>query len=223
MGALAVIWAPISTLARVAEERRVLLGFGVVALYATLGLIGSGLTILSGSFQAQFEAGAQGQPLPPGFEDLPVYLEVFTLVSAVVMPLVSWLVVSGLMQLVTRFFGGTGPFSGMLAAVGVAHVPFLVSVVVNLPLAVLLILLGPENVAATVATSLSFLIGLAAFVWFAVLVVIGAALARRVGYSQSAGSCAISCAGLFGLILIVILVTTIAVLAVTGAALGGPN
>lgn len=218
-----MIWAPISTLARVAEERRVLLGFGVVALYAALGLISSGLTVLSGSLQAQFETGAQGQPLPPGLEDFFVYFEIFTLVSAVVTPFVLWLVVSGLMQLVTRFFGGTGPFSGMLTAVGVAHVPFLISAVISLLLLVLLVLLGPENAAATIITSLSSLIGLAVFVWFAVLVVIGAALARRVSYGQSAGSCAISCAGLFGLILIVIVVVTIAVVAIAGAATGGPS
>ncbi len=218
-----MIWAPISTLTRVAEEGRVLLGFGVVALYAALGLISSGLTVLSGSLQPQFEDGAQSQPLPPGFEDFFVYFEIFTLVLSVVMPFVLWLVVSGLMQLVTRFFGGTGPFSGMLAAVGVAHVPFLISAVVSLPLLLLLVLLGPENAAATIVTSLSSLIGVAVFVWFAVLVVMGAALARRVGYGQSAGSCAISCAGLFGLILIVIVVVTIAVVAVTGAATGGLN
>jgi hypothetical protein len=63
--ALAVIWAPVSTLARVAEERRVLLGFGVVALYAALGLIGGAIAIFGGLTQAQFEAG-QAQPLPAG-------------------------------------------------------------------------------------------------------------------------------------------------------------
>ena len=50
------------------------------------------------------------------------------------------------------------------------------------------------------------LLSLATFVWSAVLVVIGAALARRIGYGESAGSCAVSCAGCLGLIILVAVV-----------------
>jgi hypothetical protein len=39
-----------------------------------------------------------------------------------------------------------------------------------------------------------------------VLVVIGAAFARRVGYGESAGSCAISCSGCIGLIILVFVI-----------------
>ena len=63
------------------------------------------------------------------------------------------------------------------------------------------------------------LIGLAAFLWFAALVVIGAALARRVGYGESAGSCAISCAGCLGLI-IVLAVAIVALAAIVAGASG---
>lgn len=220
MEALAVIWAPVRVLARVAEERRVLLGFGVVALYAALGLIGGAIAVFGGLTQAEFEAG-RTQPLPPGFESVLAYAGVFSLVSAVIQPFVLWLLVSGLMQLVTRFFGGTGPFSAMLAVVGVAQVPLVISAAISVPITGLLVVLGPADQsgasAATVLGLLSGLLGLAFLFWHVALVVIGAAFARRVGYGESAGSCAISCAGCVGLILIVVLVFVVLVAIIVGA------
>lgn len=225
MGVLTVIWAPVSTLARVAEERRVLLGFGVVALYAALGLVGSAIAVFGGLTQAQFETGG-AQPPPPGFEDFLAYVGVFSLVTAVVQPFVLWLLVSGLMQLVTRFFGGTGPSSGMLAVVGVAQVPLVVFAVLYIPITGLQIVLGPQdpasgNPVSVVLGLLSALLWVAFLLWHAALVVIGAAFARRVGYGESAGSCAISCAGCVGLILIVVVVIVVLVAVVAGAASGG--
>lgn len=226
MGALAVIWAPVRTLARAAEERWVLLAFGIVALYAALNLLGTGL----GAFSAleQLRSGPQGAELPPEFEEFFPAFFVFGLVFSVVWPFVSWLLISGLMQLITRFFGGTGPFSGMLTVVGVAHVPYLIERLIQIPLAGLQILLVPDpataadpttggGLAATLLALLSFLLWLAALVWFVILVVIGAAFARRVGYGESAGSCAISCAGIVGLILIVGVVLAVVVAALVGA------
>ena len=227
MEALAVIWAPVSTLARVAEERRVLLGFGAVSLYAALGLISGAIAVFGGLTQAQFQPPGT-QPLPPGFEDFLDYVGVFSLVSAVLYPFVLWLLVSGLMQLVTRFFGGTGPFSGMLAVVGVAQVPFVISAALYILIAGLQILLGPsdptgEAPVAAVLGLLSGLLGLAFLLWHATLVAIGAASARRVGYGQSAGSCAISCASCAGLILIVVLIFVVLIAAIVGAtSSGGP-
>ena len=107
------------------------------------------------------------------------------------------------MQLVTRFFGGTGPLSGMFAAVGVAAVPLVIASTVELPVTGLQVILGLDSVGATLVDALIGLLFVAAYAWNIVLVVIGAALARRIGYGESAGSCAISCAGCAGLILIV--------------------
>ena len=233
MRALAVIWAPLRTLARAAEERWVLLAFGIVALYAALNLVGTGL----GAFSAleQLRSGPQGAGLPPEFEEFVTAFFVFGLVFSVVWPFVSWLLISGLMQLITRFFGGTGPFSGMLAVVGVAHVPYLIERLIQIPLAGLQILLVPDpataanpttggGLAATLLALLSFLLWLAALVWFVILVVIGAAFARRVGYGESAGSCAISCVGIVGLILTVGVVLAVVVAALVGAvSAAGPS
>jgi hypothetical protein len=216
----------VRTLARAAEERWVLLAFGIVALYAALNLLGTGL----GAFSAleQLRSGSQGADLPPEFEEFFTAFFVFGLIFSVVWPFVSWLLISGLMQLITRFFGGTGPFSGMLTVVGVAHVPYLIERLIQIPLAGLQILLVPDpataadpttggGLAATLLGLLGFLLWLAALVWFVILVVIGAAFARRVGYGESAGSCAISCAGIVGLILIVGVVLAVVVAALVGA------
>jgi hypothetical protein len=210
--ALAVIWTPVRTLASVAEERRVLLGFVVTALYAALSLVGAGLAVLGGLTQAQFK---QSGGTPSGFNDFLPAFNVSIVVFAVVWPFVFWLLVSGLMQLVTRFFGGTGPFSGLLAVVGVAQVPLVILSVVGLSIGGLQITLGPGSSAATILGSLNSLLSLAAFLWFAALVIVGAAFARRVGYGQSAGSCAISCAGCAGLIILtfVIIIAIVAVVA----------
>jgi hypothetical protein len=128
------------------------------------------------------------------------------------------------MQLVTSFFGGAGPFSAMLAVVGVASVPFVIQAALQILLTGSQAALGPESGATSVIGALNSLVGLAFLVWHVVLVVIGASFARRVGYGQSAGSCAISCAGLVGLILIVAIVVAILIALLVGAAgSGGPS
>ena len=218
MGALSVIWAPVSALSRVAEERRVLSGFAVTALYAVLSLVASAIALFGGLAEAQFGAG--GAPVPPEIRDLLLPFSVVALIFAAVWPFVFWLLVSGLMHLVTRFFGGTGPFSATLAVVGVAGVPFVISAALQIPVTGLQTVLGPENTAGAVLGLLVSLLGLAALVWYVALVVVGSALARRVGYGESAGSCAISCAGL-ALLVIVVVVAFAVLVALIASAVGG--
>lgn len=176
-----------------------LAGFAVTALYAALSLVAAALAFFGGLTEAQLGAG--GAPVPPEVRDLLLPFSIVALVFAALWPFVFWLLISGLMHLVTRFFGGTGPFSATLAVVGVAGVPFVIYAALQIPATGLQIVLGPENAAAAVLSLLVSLLGLASFAWFAALVVVGTALARRVGYGESAGSCAISCAGCAGLIL----------------------
>jgi hypothetical protein len=217
LGALAVLRAPVSALTQVAEERRMLLGFSVTALYAALGLVAVVIDALGGVTASQLTP--QNLPdLPPEFyENVPEVASIVLLVIAVASPFVWWLVVSSLMQLVTRFFGGTGPFSAMLAVVGVASVPFVIQAALQIPLTGLQVVLGPESGGADAVGVLSSLLGLVFLIWHVVLVVIGASLARRVGYGQSAGSCAISCAGCAGLILIVVVIFGLLVALLVGA------
>ena len=206
MEVLAVIWAPVRALRDAAQGRWVLAGFAVTAAYALLGLAGSVVAVLGGITSAQFE----GQPapgLPPGtLDNVKTATEVGLVVSSVLTPFVVWIAVSLVMQLVTRFFGGSGPLPAMLAVVGVSGVPLALSAAVSVVLTGLQAALGAQSTAGVALGYASGLLGLAALVWFVALVVIGASQARGLGYAESAGSCAVSCVGCAGLIILVVIV-----------------
>jgi hypothetical protein len=127
-------------------------------------------------------------------------------VFSVLSPFVWWISVSLAMQLATRLFGGSGPLAAMFAAVGVAGVPLALGALAQVLATGLQVALGVESTAGMVSGLLGGLLALAAFVWHVVLVVVGAALARRMGYGEAAGSCAVSCVGCLGLIILVAVV-----------------
>jgi hypothetical protein len=188
----------------VAEERNVLAGFIVTAVYAVLSLAAAAIAVLGGVTRAQFE----GQPAPPGLppdllDNIVAATEIATLLFSVLSPFVWWVLISLVMQLATRFFGGSGPLPAMLAAVGVAGVPLALGALAQALATGLQVALGVDGAAGVMAGTLGGLLALAALVWHVVLVVIGAALARRIGYGEAAGSCAVSCAGCLGLIILV--------------------
>lgn len=179
-----------------------LAGFVVVAIQAAVGIASSLALILSGGLSAAFE---QNPGLPPGFpaEGFVRGLEISTLVFAVLGPFMTWVLVSLTMQLVTRFFGGTGPLSAMFAVVGVAGIVSLIGSLLTTPVSVAQLSVDPTSTLATVLSLLGSALGLAFFLWYAALVVVGARFARNIGYGEATGSCAISCAGCLGLIIIV--------------------
>jgi hypothetical protein len=188
----------------VAAERNVLAGFIVTAVYAALSLVAAAVAVLGGVTRAQFE----GQTTPPGLppdllDNIVAATEIITLIFAVLSPFVWWLLVSLVIQLATRFFGGSGPLSAMLAAVGVAGVPLALGALAQAFATGLQVALGVESTAGVMVGTLGGLLALAALVWHVVLVVIGAALARGIGYGEAAGSCAVSCAGCLALIILV--------------------
>ena len=207
MGIAAVIWAPVRVLRNVAAQRDVLAGFVVTAVYAALSLATAAASVFAGVTRAQFA----GQPAPPGLppgalESLVRATEVATLVLSVLTPFVWWVAVSLVMQLVTRFFNGEGPLSAMMAVVGVAGAPLALGALFQLLGTGLQAALGLESIAGTLAGLVGGLVALGTLVWHVVLVVIGAALARRISYGESAGSCAVSCAGCLALIILVAVV-----------------
>ena len=198
-----------------------LAGFIVAAVYAALSLAAAAISALGGVTRAQFE----GQPgLPPEIsEKLVTATEIATLIFSVLSPFVWWISVSLVMQLATRFFGGEvgvatedlesnatptsrGPFAAMLAVVGVAEVPLALGSLVQALATGLQVALGVSSTAGVISGLVGGLVALATLVWHVVLVVIGASLARRIGYGESAGSCAISCVGCLGLIILVAVV-----------------
>jgi len=214
-----VIWRPVRTLRLVAEERRALPGLVVVALYAALSLVVSTAFVLGGATRRSIEQQPPQPGLPPGFRETLVQMSgVAVPALALLSQLVIWVVVSLLMQLATRFFGGTGPLSAMLGVVGAAQAPFLVSVALGAALTGLQFLAGAGTPVGAALGSLVSLVGIGFFLWYVVLVVIGAALARNVGYAESAGSCAISCVGLGVLIILVVIVAAIVIFTTVNAA-----
>lgn len=233
MGVAAVIWSPVRVLKRVAEGREVLAGLLVVAAAAAVGVILSAIFVLGGFSRGEFEAALEaerqsGLPLPPdalGFLDtLFSAAEIAGIVFSALWPFVVWLVVALLMHLVTRFFGGTGPLSATLAAVGVAHVPLILSSLVNFPLSLLGVYLVPDDPAQqeslttpyAIVSLAGFLVSVAFWIWYAALVVIGAARSRSIQYGRSAGSCAISCAGVLGLGVLLVVALVLVIVFTTG-------
>ena len=217
MGVAAVLWAPVRVLGEAADGHRVLAAFLVTSAYALLGLVGGLVDVLGGITSSQFE----GQPTPPGLppgtiEAIQRATEVGIIVLSVLSPFVTWLVVSLLMQLVTRFFGGEGPLSGTLAAIGVAQMPLVASSALGLVLTLLQVAFGAGSGAGVALGYVAGLLGLGAAVWYAVLVVIGSALARRLAYGEATASCAISCIGILALIILVGIVAIVGAVVLLG-------
>lgn len=199
---LSVLWRPVDALARVARERNVLVGFAVVALWAVVGLISSGIGIATGAATQAFE---QNPDIPPELVSLLRQVTgVGTLVLSALAPFLWWIVLAGLMYVITGFFGGRGPFPAMLAVTGMAMAPWVVQSLVGIPIAALQFALGNPSSAGGLAgsaglTGISVLLGLGALAWHIGLVVIGGRFAREVTYGQSGGSCALSCVGCLGI------------------------
>ena len=198
-----------------------LAGLIVTAAVAVLGLVSAVISVLAGDLQSQLSQPSGGQGLPPEIIDgITRGLQIGLPASAVLVPFIWWALVSLLMQLVTRFFGGTGPLSGMFAVVGVSQMPLVLSGIIGILAAGFQALLGAGGTVASLIGLLSGLLGLAFFVWHIVLVVIGASLARSVGYGESTGSCAISCVGIVLLGLLVTLVIGFGAAFIFGGAAG---
>lgn len=218
-----MIWSPARSLRGVAQRRSALPGFVVVAAYAAMSLVVSTAFVLSGATRRRVEQGFEqppGQPAVPReiLDTVAGVTEVGIPIFAFLSPFLGWIVVSLLMQLATRFFGGAGPLSSMLGVVGVAQAPFLVSGVLTTLLGGLQSWVGVGTPAGVALGYLVSLTGLAFFLWYVVLVVVGAAEARGMGYGESAGSCALSCVGLGVFIILVVVVAGIGVFVVAGAA-----
>lgn len=210
-----VIYSPVAAMEAAAREQRVGVGFGVVALSAVLGAISAVVSVAGGNVAGQLTPQNFPQVPPDVLSNLTTFIEIGVPVSAAISPFVWLLLVTLLMQLVTGFFGGSGPISAMFAVVGVAHVPFLIAGVIGL-------LLSGVSAAidSAVILGISDILLTPFLIWHVALLVIGASFARSVSYGESGGSCSISCAGCLGVIVVVIIgLALIGVLA--GAAGGG--
>ncbi len=126
MEILAVIWAPVRVLREAAAGRRVLAGFTVAAAFALLGLAGSVLAVLGGITSVPLRGSrslvCHRGPSGP-IDNLRIITMMGVIVSSTLTPIVVWIGVSLIMQLVTRFFNGSGPLPAVLALVDISGVP----------------------------------------------------------------------------------------------------
>lgn len=195
-------------------------GFAVVALWASLGLLGAALTVFFTPLDQQLNPQDFPELPPEILDNIAVGTQIVVPLTAVLTPFIWWPVLSLLMQLATRFFGGSGSLGRMFTVIGVACVPFALLAAIQLPISGLQIALGFESAASATLGLLSNALSLAALGWHIALVIIGARFARQVSYGQSGGSCALSCVGCGGLAILVIAVLVAVFAAVIGAAGG---
>jgi len=94
----------------------------MVTVCAILGLLNAIIAVLGGVTRAQFEQSQLDLP-PDVIDDLIAANEVGTIILSTTSSFLWWIAIYFLVQLTTRFFGGSGPFSTTLAVMGVSFVP----------------------------------------------------------------------------------------------------
>lgn len=153
-----VLFDPVATFRGVAVSPpvgRALLIFSVVSL---LGAV-MGFYLSTQVFRG--ELGDLG-PLAE-MMDMMIPLMVF---GGLIIAFVKWVVYSGLLHLVAEMFGGSGRALGVLAVTGLASLP----VILLMPVELVVVLAGGQSPLATIITGL---FGLVSLVWGFVLVVLG--------------------------------------------------
>lgn len=228
MGILDVIRSPARGM-RETAERGAVPGFVVVALWTLVSLLAAGLGLLLGGFASADEFL---ENLPPGavpqevneqeLEGIIVGFQAVGVGLRSLWPFIYWPILTLVMYLITRFFGGEGSLSGMFGAMGAACVPFVISGLLQLPIMGAQAALasgGEPGTASVVLGVVGGLLSLAFLVWHVALVIVGAAAARRISYGKSGGSCALSCATVVGVPLLLLILFS-ALLAAFGAAGG---
>ncbi len=201
-----VLTAPADVMARVARQRKVVLGLAVVALLAGIGLISSLIGIATGAARNALDS-PQLRQLPPETRQFAENIgAVSSPIGAVLGPFILWLLISGLVYLAARVFGGRGPFAAMLAVAGVALMPMVLSSLVGLLLSALGALVGANAGVAALLGLVNFVVSLIALVGVFALVIIGTRFAQGLTYGQSGGACALSCGGCVGLVLLLFIV-----------------
>lgn len=207
-----VLWSPVDVMRRAAHNQQVLLGFATVALLAAVSLINSLLQVATGVTANQLNS-PQFQDMPPEMrEAIGTLSTVGSPIMSLISPFISWLLISGAVYLAARVLGGRGPFTAMLAVVGLAFLPSILSGLIGIPLGLITGSFSPGSAGGAGLVALfgvgviGFLIGLAVFVWQIALIIIGTRFAQNLdSYGRSGGACALSCGGCLGILLLLII------------------
>lgn len=226
MGILEVVRSPVSGLRGVAG-RGAMPGLVTVALWTLISLLTAGLGLLLGGFAS---ADDFLESLPPGavppevdeqsLEGIIVGFQAIGIGLRALWPFIYWPLLTLVMYLITRLFGGEGTLSGMFGAMGVACLPFVISGLLQLPIMGAQAALssgGEPGTASVVLGAVGGLLSLLFLIWHVALVVIGGAVARQISYGRSGGSCAISCASVVGIPLLLLILFSVLLAAFGGA------
>ncbi len=202
-----VINEPVRTLREVAEKR---LWKESLLLVVVITLIGGAVSIVSLKVHPAATSNLSSDPtvahLLSTFYSPAVFLP-FILLSSIL----SWFIAGAIYYGFSRLFKGQGSLPGMLASLGFAETPSLVSA----PLTALALLFGPAWI------FVSYVPGFVAWVWILVLDILAIRESQRLDTGQAIAVLLITVAAMFGLIMIIVIIIAIiaAIIAVaTGSA-----
>lgn len=183
-----VFFDPVKTMAGVAQKPPVGIAFLIVTITGILGL--------TSGYLGAAEVSASSLP-GDGLEQLFVVLQAllpFWALFGLFWGYLKWFGFSAVIHLAAGLLGGRGTAAGVFAAVGLANMPSILLIPVNL----LIYWLAASKVVATVLVGLT---GLTAVVWTTILLVIGL---RQVHGLSSGWSVLVVCSPLLTLAVLVI-------------------
>jgi hypothetical protein len=184
-----VINEPVRTLREVAEKR---LWKESLLLVIAITLIGGAVSLVSLKMNPPATSNLSSDPTLAHFFSTfysPAVFFPFMLVSGIL----SWFIAGAIYYGFSRLFKGQGSLPGMLASLGFAEIPSLVSA----PLTALALLLGPAWI------FVSYVPGFVAGIWILVLDVLAIKESQRLDTGQAIGVLLITVAALFVLIIII--------------------
>jgi hypothetical protein len=190
-----VINEPVHTLREVAEKRLWKEG---LLLILVIALIGGAVSVVSIKMNPPAPASLATDPTVAHFLSIfysPSFFVIFMLVSSIL----SWLVVGAIYYGFSKLFKGQGSLPGMLASLGFAEVPSLVSA----PLTALALLLGPAWIAV------SYVPGFVAWIWILVLDVLAIRESQHLDTGPAVGVILVTVAAVFLLIFVIIVLVAI--------------
>jgi hypothetical protein len=191
-----VINEPVRTLREVAEKR---LWKESLLLVIAITLIGGAVSIVSLKMNPPATSNLSSDPTLAHFFSTfysPAVFFPFMLVSGIL----SWFIAGAIYYGFSRLFKGQGSLPGMLASLGFAEIPSLVSA----PLTALALLLGPAWI------FVSYVPGFVAGIWILVLDVLAIRESQHLDTGQAIGVLLITVAALFVLIIIIAAIAAIA-------------
>jgi hypothetical protein len=163
-----------------------------------IALIGGAVSVVSLKMNPPATSNLSADPTLAHFFSIfysPAFFVLFMLVSSIL----SWFITGAIYYGFSRLFKGQGSLPGMLASLGFAEAPSLVSA----PLTALALLLGPAWIVV------SYVPGFVAWIWILVLDVLAIRESQRLDTGPAVGVILVTVAAVFLLIFVIIVLVAI--------------